>query len=124
MDVARDIDDEKKISDADLKTLKHDFIQAMENALTVFGDRAFRKWPSHTDRLFPFNKALFESWAFALRKADPLRVTSEASQIANEARAALADQTYVDSITVATGDVKSVRRRFEVANSIVQAALS
>jgi Protein of unknown function DUF262 len=124
MDVAREIDDEKKISDERLNSLRCDFVRAMENALAVFGDRAFRKWPVDTTRLFPFNKALFESWAFALRKADPLSVTSKAGQIADRARAALADQTYVDSITVATGDVKSVRRRFEVATSIVQAALS
>ena len=124
MDVARNIDDEKKISDEQLNSLKRDFIRAMENALAVFGDRAFRKWPIHTDRLFPFNKALFESWAFALRLAEPSRVSSKASQIATSAREALAVQSYVDSITVATGDVKSVRRRFEVASSIVRAELA
>ena len=51
-----------------------DIRNAFERGLTlaheVFGEHAFRKWPKGIDRLAPINRALFETWAVELARAD------------------------------------------------------
>jgi len=116
---ARKLDDEKMVSSKQLDTLRADFDRAMRNAVIVFGEHAFRKWPAGNDRLFPFNKALFESWGFALRRADPDAIRAAKNGIVRDARRAMAQQGYSDSVTVSTGDARNVRKRFEIATGIV-----
>jgi len=120
MKAIRRLDDEKDVSAAKLDALRADFERAMKNAAHLFGDHAFRKWPADNDRQFPFNKALFESWGFALRGVDLDAIRSARTAIVDDARKAMGERDYSDSITVSTGDVRNVRKRFEVATEIVR----
>lgn len=117
MTAVKQIDDEKAVSSAQLEALRAGFMIAMKNATVIFGEHAFRKWPAGNERLFPFNKALFESWGLALRNADPDAIHLCKDEIAGDARKAMGEREYSDSITISTGDARNVRKRFAVALS-------
>lgn len=119
MTAVKQLEDESVVSVAKLDTLRVGFERAMKNAAHLFGKYAFRKWPEGSDRFCPFNKALFESWAFALRDAEMGMIASAKAAIVEGARKAMSERAYSDSITVSTGDPKSVRKRFAVAAAIV-----
>lgn len=123
MTAVKQLDDSLAVPDARLEALRAGFQRAMRNAAVVFGEHAFRKWPEGKDRLFPFNKALFESWGIALRDVDRTVVRAVKDAVVRDARAAMADREYSDSITVSTGDARNVRRRFQVATSIVRESI-
>lgn len=119
MAAVRRLDDESAVSADQLDTLRVGFENAMRNAALLFGDHAFRKWPPGTDRLLPFNKALFESWGFALRNINSAELERSKSDLVKHARNAMAEREYNDSITVSTGDARNVRIRFARAQAIV-----
>jgi len=100
-------------------TLAQAFTQAMVNAFEVFGEEAFRK-PSDEGRIKPINRSLFESWGVALASypTDSLRVAR--ASIVEAFHRALEDQTYMESISIATANSERVRRRFEVATRILR----
>ena len=52
-----------RISDEQLNTLHEAFVLSMENAYTVFGKHAFRKWFADDDVLHPVNRSLFDVWS-------------------------------------------------------------
>jgi len=119
MTAVKQLDDEKNVPATHLEALRAGFERAMKNAAHLFGEHAFRKWPAGNDRLFPFNKALFESWGFALRDAELAAVRSTKPAIVAAVRKAMSERDYNDSITVSTGDARNVRKRFEFATAIV-----
>lgn len=124
MTAVKQLDDERAVSAEQLDSLRSGFERAMRNAETLFGEHAFRKWPTGTERLLPFNKALFESWGLALRDVDPGVLVSRKAQIVETARMAMSEREYNDSVTISTGDARNVRRRFQTAMDIVAAHTS
>jgi hypothetical protein len=117
---ARRLDDSSDISDESLESLRKDFEMSMQNAELLFGARAFRKWPPNNERYQPFNKALFETWGFALRKRNPAALLGAREKIVQASRDALNDRDYLASITVSTGDLARVRLRFAWVTNIVE----
>lgn len=95
--------------------LTNEFASAMEAALAIFDEHAFRKRFAGQDRRLPINKALFEVVAVNLAK-----MTSEEIDVLVERRAMvqtrfaalMEDDKFQQAISVATGDAKRVRRRF------------
>ena len=124
MAAVKKLDDEKAVSDTELNALRAGFERAMKNVAYVFGDHAFRKWPEGTEKLFPFNKALFESWGFALRNAELTVLEAARLAIVQKARREMSAREYNDSITLSTGDARNVRKRFSVATGIVAEHIS
>lgn len=62
----------KDYDKADLRfDLKTSFIRAMELAIEIFGNDAFRKRYEESNPRHPVNKALFEAWAVNLAKLNP-----------------------------------------------------
>lgn len=120
MDAARQLDDERAVPADRLAAMRADFERAMRNAHQIFGAHAFRKWPADNDRLFPFNKPLFESWGFALRAAEEDSVRQARAGMVEATRSAMLKREYNESITVSTGDARNVRLRFDVAATIVR----
>ena len=107
---------------ARLKELRADFDRAMDNARTLFGERAFRKWPLGDDRVHPINRALLESWSVALADCDQPDLQARKPAIVHEARLRMRDDhAYMQAITSATGDAAKVKLRFQVARQILQA---
>ena len=119
--VTRSIDDEHDIDDLTLVDIRNAFERGLTLAHEVFGKYAFRKWPKGVDRLAPINRALFETWAVELARADQSAVRENAERIKDLARHGMAsDSNYINSISSATGDVRSVRMRFEKTRGFIQ----
>ena len=121
----RDIDDPGVLDERALKGISEAFARGLNLAHEVFGDDAFRKWPTNSDRRNPFNRALFEAWTVELAKADADAVTISKSDIYRSAREAMTtDYTYISSVSSATGYSVSVHTRFEKTRSIIMEAIS
>ena len=115
----RELDDPSKVSEAALQKLKSEFRAAMMGAAFIFGEKAFRKL-TRSGRKTPFNKALFESWAYALRNTTLAQLVPIKDQIYDSALTLMADNLYVASIGTSTGNSGNVRRRFSAASEIVK----
>ena len=122
--VTRSLDDKLDIDDLALVDIRSAFERGLTLAQEVFGEHAFRKWPTGVDRLAPINRALFETWTVELARADQAAVRENAEKIRNFARNAMASDTkYIDSISSSTGDVRSVQMRFEKTREFIQLAI-
>ena len=121
--VNRSLDDEREIDDAALIDIRSAFERGLTLAHEVFGEHAFRKWPKGIDRLAPINRALFETWAVELARADRAVVRANCERIRDLARQGMAsDSNYINSVSSATGDVRSVQMRFEKTREFIQLA--
>ena len=123
--VTRSLDDEREIGDLALVDIRSAFERGLTLAFEVFGEYAFRKWPTGLDRLAPINRALFETWTVELARADQAVVRENAEKIRDLARQGMASDTkYIESISSATGDVRSVQGRFEKTRGFIQLAIA
>ena len=121
----RDIDDPDVLDERALDGISEAFARGLNLAREVFGDNAFRKWPTNRERRNPFNRALFEAWTVELAKADAEAVTISKIDICRAAREAMTtDDTYISSVSSATGNNVSVHTRFERTGSIIMEAIS
>lgn len=119
------LDSPKDMNDGDLEQLFQDLLQGLRLAELVFGPNAFRKWPFDAERRSPFNRALFETWTYALASFDSEKVAPAAGLIVEAARDRMTNDTnYLNSITVSTGDVRRVEYRFKVVEEILSSVLS
>ena len=120
----REIDDPEVLDDSVLAGISVAFARGLNLAHEVFGDDAFRKWPTNSDRRNPFNRALFEAWTVELARADADAVAISKRDICRSAREAMTtDNTYISSVSSATGDSVSVHTRFEKTRTIIMAAI-
>ena len=121
----RDIDDPTLLDDQALDDISVAFARGLDLAHKVFGAHAFRKWPTGNERLNPLNRALFEAWTVELAKADPSAVTKSKSHIRRSARNAMAaDDSYIASISSATGGTDAVQTRFDATRAIIVDAIN
>jgi hypothetical protein len=115
-----DLDDPRKVSDADLKRFSRQFRGAMVLGREIFGEDAFRKISSDVLRRLPINRALFESWSVTLAEAAERDATISSSIVEERTRYLLThDYDYIDSITTSTGDPRKVRYRFAKAREVL-----
>ena len=123
--VTRSLDDEREIGEIALVDIRNAFERGLTLAYEVFGEYAFRKWPTGLDRLAPINRALFETWTVELARVDQAVVRENAEKIRDLARQGMASDTkYIGSISSATGDVRSVQGRFEKTRGFIQLAIA
>jgi Protein of unknown function DUF262 len=116
------LDDSRALPDHLLDGLFADFRRAMYNCRLVFGDHAFRKWPLGHEGRNPINRPLFETWAVVLADSAADDLSARRDAIVHAARRAMAgDLAYVDAISNATGNLRKVRLRFDVARRASQA---
>ena len=121
--VTRSLDDEREVDDLALVDIRSAFERGLTLAHEVFGGYAFRKWPTGVDRLAPINRALFETWTVELARADRSVVRENSKEIKDLARQGMASDTdYIQSVSSATGDVRSVQGRFEKTRTFIQLA--
>lgn len=118
MDATELLDDSKQVPDKQVAELEAAFERAMSHAYLIFGDHAFRKWPTGENWRRPINRAMFESWSLALadpdHTADDLRARRTA--IVNAARERMTtDVGYLNAITSSTADRGRVDYRFKAA---------
>jgi hypothetical protein len=115
------LDDPREVPHDRVETLQDAFRRAMRNAHLVFGAHAFRKWPEDSDRHYPVNRALFESWSIALAAYDPVDLEGRKASIVEAARELMThDYLYLDAITSSTGDMRRVQYRFRAADRVAE----
>lgn len=127
LDFTRQVDgfhlEKPRSSDETLERLVSDFDRAMRSAIQVFGNAAFRKFPTWSSRRGPLNRALFESWAVVLADYEPDVLAPHAATILAATRARMEDYQYNSATTQGTGDYHKVKLRFSAAREIVRKAL-
>ncbi|MFF9351233.1 DUF262 domain-containing protein [Streptomyces sp. NPDC014734] len=101
--------------------LRNEFSHAMDAAQAIFGVHAFRKYRAGQQRKSPINKALFETIAVNLAglappQHDVLRRLSVLDAFAD----LMEDTEFERSISVATGDPRKVRKRFEAVQELFE----
>lgn len=110
----RRLDDPASVSDKQLSRLQSQFDNAMENASTIFGDHAFRKWPENNDTLYPINRALFDVWSVKLSELPPTQTTKDAQKIAKRTRKLMTnDDEFIAAISTGTSSPQRVILRFK-----------
>lgn len=116
----RVLDSPKLLPDDRLEALFLDLTRGLSNAHRLFGEYTFRRWPEGTRRRYPLNKPLLESWTCALADYQPEQLLPHKREIISQLRAHCAYGTeYWAAIATATGNVKNVRKRFQVAREIL-----
>ena len=107
-----------------LAELRADFVRGMTNSYAVFGQHAFRKWPTCETRRNPINRALFESWGTVLAAYDEDVVESNAAGLAERARNMMThDYDFINAISGSTGAVRNVRTRLDKVRSVAAEVL-
>jgi hypothetical protein len=105
--------------------LSADFVRAMAICHDVLGPFAFRKFNRSQNTRGPTNKALFETWSTCVLDFEEAQLRSKKDKIVSQLEAALAtDPDYVKSLSLATGGINPVKKRFTKAYQIIDAALS
>ena len=121
----REIDNPAALDDRALAAISAAFARGLDLAYKVFGDDAFRKWPTNSDRRNPFNRALFEAWTIELARADADAVTKSERDVRRSAREVMTnDVVYINSVSAATGDSVSVHTRFAKTRAVIMEAIS
>ena len=104
--------------------LRSDFLRAMSLCYKVFGPYTFRKFNRSLKQRSQINKAIFETWSTAILDFDEAHVLANAEKIVSALENALAtDVEYLKSLSLATGGINPVKRRFNKAYQILGTAL-
>ncbi|WP_129727957.1 DUF262 domain-containing protein [Ectobacillus funiculus] len=116
-----------KTSLSERKILKEKFIKAMDAAIKIFDNDAFRKRYGKNDSRKPINKALFEAWSVILgglsnQQLNLLRIKKN-KLISMFIDLLNNDKSFDRSITTGTSQSTFVQKRFKGIENIVQEVL-
>lgn len=103
------------LNSAEFQRLTHEFILAMVSAEAIFGEHAFRKRLPGQTRRQPINKALFEAVSVNLATLTPSELAGlrkNRDLVRDELAKLMEDPKFQQAISVGTGDVEKVRKRF------------
>ncbi|MCE7926801.1 MAG: DUF262 domain-containing protein [Haliscomenobacteraceae bacterium CHB4] len=117
----------KKKSPGELQQLKDDFKKSMNAAWELFDDDAFRKRYEEDVRRKPINKALFDAWSvnLAWRRPEEIALLKKRKRQVQKAFIKLMNTEEFDvAVSRSTGDMVSVRRRFEGINTLIESVLN
>jgi Protein of unknown function DUF262 len=109
------------LGSTELRQLRKEFDVAMQAAIYIFQDHAFRKRFHGQQYRSPINKALFEAISVNLAKLGPneLGPLLEAKDLVQEGFADLMDDSrFHQAVSVGTGDVEKVRYRFAAMEAL------
>lgn len=110
-----------RLSNMHAEDLRTDFRMAMHAAERIFGPHAFRKYRAGQQRKSPINKALFETIAVNLAELTSEQLDRLSQLDTLDAFADLMEDTEFErSISVATGDPKKVRKRFDAVQELFE----
>lgn len=115
-----------RLTDVQRRDLTLEFRAAMKCATALFGDHAFRKWKGGKAKS-PINKALFEAVAVNLATLDDHRreaLVAFRDRVIEGFFELMKDWDFDRAISVATGDPKKVRTRFDMLNGLFSGVAS
>lgn len=103
-----------KLSDKEFDRIERDFNLAMNNAHTLFGDRAFRKSNF-------INKSLFLSLSRLLYRIDPKKnIRSQHAVISKKLKDEIDNNAaYSQALSMATNDVRHVKMTYNIAKKLL-----
>lgn len=108
--------------------IKNDFDNSMHTAHSIFGNWAFRKADLYPDRRKPINKSVFEIWAVELakltRKEQHRLIIRKKFVLQSFAKLCRTDQTFINSISEATGDKSRTIYRFKKVEELIKDVLN
>ena len=116
-----------RMSSSDLETLGNRFVRSMNAARNILGEYAFRKVSKKNPRRGPVNKSLFEAWAVNLdRLTDTqlVRLIEQRSKLILKYMDLMDVNDFMSSISLSTGDVVKIKRRFSYIGDIIKDALN
>jgi len=114
-----------KMSEPERENLEIRFIRAMKIARSIFGKDAFRKRYKEDAPRQPINKPLFESWSVNFNQLSDEQVErlSACGEILRQRFIELmnsSEHKFNEAISLATGDPKKVRLRFEAIEQLIK----
>ena len=121
--------DINKMSDQESEQLQKRFERAMTIAKDLFGKDAFRKRYREGAPRQPINKPLFESWSVNFNQLSDEQV----EKLMDRKKMLISkfiglmnnpDRRFNEAISLATGDPKKVRMRFEAIEQVIKEALA
>ncbi|MDR2441736.1 MAG: DUF262 domain-containing protein [Planctomycetaceae bacterium] len=114
-----------KEEDKTYNKLRTNFSQALELATELFGRYAFRK--PYKKRIYPFNKAIFESLMVALGKLnqeEQLQLQKKKNLLKKEYEILFTKNPDInDSFTSSTGQIGRVKKRFDALEQLISKIL-
>jgi hypothetical protein len=116
-----------KLSISEQRQLSNRFKIAMNAAEKIFGRLAFRKYSGSSERVSPINKALFEVWAVNLSMLKPKQISlliNEKDEVMKRFIKLMRSPRFVESISLGTGSVSKVQKRFSTINKLINEVLN
>jgi hypothetical protein len=110
----------------EIDLLKLEFSKAMNLALELFGDNAFRKRYDEYSARLPINKALFEAWSVnlsTLSEAESELLKKREDVLNDEFIELMNYWQFANSISQGTGDPGRVKIRFKLIRLLIQYCL-
>jgi len=103
----------------DISQIEDGFARAMRLALQIFGENAFRKWPTYPSSRYPINRAIFEAVGTTLYAApdSDLREYAKIRELYREL--CTEDYGFIASVTQSTGSPHNVAERFEKIREVI-----
>lgn len=109
--------------DNEIEPMKQNFVKAMNLAIEIFGDDAFRKRTSKNDNRMPLNKAYFEVISVGLAKLSDENVQkllfNKELFKDNLIKEMNENKSYNSSFSGGTAKKESVKKRFSIFNEIL-----
>jgi hypothetical protein len=113
--------DSGKINDNQLQKLEDGFVKAMKNAWLLFEAHAFRKWDKFSDRLNPFNRALFDTWSVLLADYEWEQLKPFKEVIVSSSRQLMSNNiAFLNAITTSTNMTSRIDDRFSAIDAILK----
>jgi hypothetical protein len=113
--------DSGKINDNQLQKLEDGFVKAMKNAWLLFEAHAFRKWDKFSDRLNPFNRALFDTWSVLLADYEWEQLKPFKEVIVSSSRQLMSNNiAFLNAITTSTNMTSRIDYRFSAIDAILK----
>lgn len=117
----RKLDDKKTTPDDQLDALEAGFVQAMKNALFLFGEHAFRKWYLDDDEIHPINRALFDVWSVELSDKSQEWLEPRKKKIVTGIRELMtSDNRFIKAISAGTSKFHTVAARFSKIRELLK----
>ena len=118
----------KKLSESERDKIKGVFTKSLTVSLSIFGDDAFRKRYSPTEKRHPINKSLFEVWTVTLARLtdSELKTLVAKKDLLKQLfiDLLLNDSAFEEAISSGTGSKDSVTKRYEGIEKIVEKTLN
>ena len=118
-----------KMPDHERKELEDQFIRAMKIARSIFGKDAFRKRYKEDAPRQPINKPLFETWSVnfgQLSDEQVSKLTTDGDVLRQKFIDLMnrPDRKFNEAVSLATGDSKKVRLRFEAIEQLIKEVIA